>query len=165
MKTKSLYIIRHAKAEEFSLKKKDFDRILMKRGIERAQNNALILKEQCSPINDKTLFVSSTAARAAQTAHIFAKVLGYPEDQIQWTPSIYEAHYLLILKRINDVSAEYDKILVFGHNPGLSDLVTYISNQYVDLKTAHIACLSIEEDLDYSTLSSNTATLRKVIGS
>ncbi|MGO3306935.1 MAG: SixA phosphatase family protein, partial [Sphingobacterium sp.] len=78
---------------------------------------------------------------------------------------IYEAHYLQILKSINDVSANYDYLLVFGHNPGLSDLVAYTSNQYVELKTASIACLTIENGLDYSTLSANTATLNKVISS
>lgn len=165
MKQKILYIIRHGKAEEFSFGKGDFDRGLIGPGIKRAQKHALMLKEEFAQRNDKILILSSTAVRAAQTARIFADTLDYPAEMIQWAPSIYEAHYLQILKSINDVSANYDYLLVFGHNPGLSDLVAYTSNQYVELKTASIACLTIENGLDYSTLSANTATLNKVISS
>ncbi len=166
MQTKSLYIIRHAKAEEFSFDKEDFDRSLIERGIKRAEKNALILSAHLSkPKEKKLLIISSTAKRAAQTALIFADILGYSVNDIQWTPDIYDAHYLQLLKSINDVSANYDELLVFGHNPGLSDLVLYISNEFVDLKTANIACLSLEEGLDYSMLSANTATLRQVISS
>ena len=164
MQSKSLYIIRHAKAEEFSFDKTDFKRSLIDQGIKRAGEHALILKQEFTNHDDKILIVSSTAKRAAQTAQIFAGIIEYPESKIQWCPAIYEAHYLEILKNINNISANYNQVLVFGHNPGLSDLISYISDQFVNLKTANIACLKVVEGLDYSTLSANTANLNKLIG-
>lgn len=163
METKSLYIVRHGKAEEHSFTKKDFERDLIQRGIARSTNTAESLKQRIRPVDEHTLIISSTANRAAQTARIFAEILAYPEERIQWESTIYEAHYLLILKRLNDVSANYDQVLVFGHNPGLSDLVEYLSDDFVNLKTAHVACLTLEEESDYSMLSANTAKLSTII--
>jgi len=163
MEKKLLYVVRHAKAEEHSFTKKDFDRDLVETGVTRANDIAHQLKAHIPAMDDKTLVISSTATRAAQTAEIFCQVLGYPLEHIQWQPAIYEAHYLFLMKQINDVSANYDTVFLFGHNPGVSDFVEYISNRFVDLKTAHVACLQLEENIDFSTLSANTATLTAVI--
>lgn len=163
MSHKRLYIIRHAKAEDHALKEKDFDRNLIDKGRQRAKLIAEKLKQDISLIDERTLFLSSTANRAAETAEIFSQILGYPTDEIKWEPQIYEAHYLVLLKCINEISANYDSVLVFGHNPGLSDLVNYVSDRYVNLKTSHVACLTLEEDIDYSILSANTAHLKKLI--
>ncbi|WP_037499286.1 SixA phosphatase family protein [Sphingobacterium deserti] len=163
MDSKKLYIIRHGKAEEHSFSKEDFNRDLVEKGIARSLAVAEKIKTKISPIDKRTLIISSTANRAAQTARIFAQSLGYPEEEIVWEPTIYEAHYLHILKRLNQVSANYDRVLLFGHNPGLSDLIDYIANEYINLKTSYAACLTLEEGLDYSTLSANTARLEHVI--
>ncbi|WP_437922299.1 SixA phosphatase family protein [Sphingobacterium sp. LRF_L2] len=163
METKSLYIIRHAKAEEYSFSKKDFDRDLIDRGVLRATQIAQDLKKQIdAPAQTKTLIISSTANRAAQTARIFCDILAYPQEAILWEPSIYEAHYLMILKALNDIPSQYQQVLVFGHNPGLSDFIDYIADTYVNLKTSHAAFLQLEPGIDYSTLSANTATLKKI---
>lgn len=164
METKSLYIVRHGKAEDHSLLKKDFDRNLIDRGIARATATAGSLKKSLSEIDQaQVLILSSTANRAAQTARIVAEVLGYPAEAITWEPGIYEAHYLQLMKRVNDISANYSHVIIVGHNPGLSDLVDYIADEYINLKTAYIACLRLEEGLDYSSLSANTADLEKII--
>ena len=163
MESKSLYIIRHAKAEWPTYEKDDFNRDLLPKGQSRATLIAEKLKAQLPVVDEKTLIVSSTAHRAAQTAKIFSKILGYPENRIQWEPKIYEAHYLILMKLINNLSASFDRVLLFGHNPGLSELVNYTTDRYVDLKTAHIAYLELEEGIDYSLLSANTATLKGVL--
>lgn len=163
MGIKSLYIIRHAKAEIPSFEKEDYGRDLLPKGIKRATLIAEKLKAELPAIDEKTLIISSTANRAMQTARIFANVLGYPDKRIQWEPHIYEAHYLVLMKLINRIKAQYDRVLLFGHNPGLSNLVYYISDRYVDLKTAHIAHLELEEGIDYALLSANTANLKEVL--
>lgn len=160
---KSLYIIRHAKAEVPSFGKKDFDRDLLPKGVDRATSIAQKLKELLPPVDEKTLVISSTANRAMQTTKIFCDILGYPEARIEWEPNIYEAHYLLLIKRINDVATKYDRVLLFGHNPGLSNLAEYVSDHYTNLKTAHVACLALEEGIDFSLLSANTASLEQII--
>src|SRR5690606_40397205 len=99
METKSLYIIRHAKAELPTFEKDDFDRDLLPKGINRAILIAKKLKTHLPAGDEKILVISSTANRAKQTAKIFCDVLGYPEELILWEPKIYEAHYLFLMKR------------------------------------------------------------------
>ncbi|MFD1769676.1 SixA phosphatase family protein [Sphingobacterium suaedae] len=163
MEKKALYIIRHAKAEEHGLAQKDFDRNLVDKGIERAKQTAEELKKRLPHNHEKTMILASTANRAAQTAQIFCEVLGYPAADVVWEPRIYEAHYLMLMKRINDVPARFSHVLLVGHNPGLSDFVDYVTNTYVNLKTSAIARLELDEGIDYSTVSANTATLQQVI--
>ena len=163
MESKSLYIVRHAKAELPSADQEDFHRNLLPKGVERATVIAQKLKSHLPADPDKILVVSSTANRAMQTAEIFCQVIGYPQDRIVWEHKIYEAHYLLLMKRLNDISASYDHVVLVGHNPGLSNLVDYLTDQFVNLKTAHTACLTLEEGIDYSLLSANTASLKQVL--
>ncbi|MBD1423523.1 SixA phosphatase family protein [Sphingobacterium chuzhouense] len=163
MKQKSLFIIRHAKAELPIFGKDDFDRDLLPKGTNRAELITQKLKAQLPAMDEKTLVISSTANRAMQTAKIFCDILGYPEERIVWEPKVYEAHYLFLMKLLNDVPASYDYVLLFGHNPGVSDLVGYVTDRFVNLKTAHTAYLELEEGIDYSLLSANTASLKKII--
>jgi len=155
---KTLYLIRHAKAEEHSFSKTDFDRDLQKKGKDRAHRIAEELKETLQ-LDEKTLVISSSANRAIQTAEVFCKVLGYPIDSILQTKDIYEAHFTDILKVINTVSDEYDKLLVFGHNPGLSNLTNYLSHSEVELATSNVSILQLEKDLTFEMLGGGTANL------
>lgn len=161
MATKTLYLIRHAKAEEYSFGKRDYNRDIVGKGRERAERIASELAEELV-IDSKTLFVSSSANRAIQTAELFADILGYPLEKINQKKEIYEAYHLEILRVINAVGDSYDKLLVFGHNPGLSLLADYLTNTYVELKTSNIAVIELEEHLTFRELSGGTATLNKV---
>ncbi len=162
MKTKTLYLIRHAKAEEYAFGKRDYDRNLTEKGKERAVQIASTLAQQLHP-TPSTQILSSSANRAIQTAYLFSEIIGYPMDQILQDKSIYEAYHLDILHAINKTSMDVDTLLVFGHNPGISELTTYLTNVYVDLKTSHVAILELEEGLDFKDLSGGTATLKTVI--
>lgn len=165
MSIKKLYIIRHAKAETPSWGKNDFDRVLIEKGKQRASLVADQLKEAIPEINERVTVLSSTATRAAETAKICCNIIGYSEDNIKWKASIFEADYPTILRSINEINPCYDTVVVFGHNPGLSDLVRYISGQFINLKTANIACLELEEGINFAELTENTALLTKVINS
>lgn len=162
---KTLYIIRHAKAEHQQLGLNDFDRNLTLAGAEQAQTSARILERELAAYPAASTYIlSSNAPRAVQTAEIFCETLHIPSSTMELEPRIYEAHYLQILKVINDISANYDHVLLFGHNPGLSDLITYVTNSPVSLRTSEIGCLTLDEGTDFSTLSANTANLKRVIG-
>lgn len=154
----TLYLVRHAKAEEHSFTKEDFYRDLQKKGKDRAHRIAEELK-QILQIDTKTLAISSTANRAIQTAEIFCSVLGYELDNIQQTKDIYEAHFTDILKVINTVSDSYDKLLVFGHNPGLSNLTNYLSHSEIELATSNVSILELEQGITFQMLAGGTANL------
>lgn len=162
MSNKKLYIIRHAKAEIPTWEKKDFDRNIMDKGAVRAQYIASKLKDILI-VDDKTAVISSTANRAIQTAHIFCASLGFPVHNILQTKAVYEAYYQDILHIINQIPDHINTVLVFGHNPGLSDLTNYICNSYIDLKTSHVAVIDLEEGIDFASLSGGTGTLTQTI--
>ncbi|WP_164108918.1 MULTISPECIES: SixA phosphatase family protein [Sphingobacterium] len=162
MNTKTLYIIRHAKAELPTWREKDFGRNIMDKGGARAQHIANKLKDILT-IDDNTAVFSSTANRAIQTAHIFCTTLEFPLQRIFQTESIYEAYYLDILKIINQIPSAVDTLLIFGHNPGLSDLTNYICNSYIQLKTSHCAVVTLEEGIDFGSLSGGTGSLNQII--
>ncbi|SFT10772.1 SixA phosphatase family protein [Sphingobacterium wenxiniae] len=163
MRRKMLYVVRHAKAEDYGMGKRDFDRDLVEKGIARANHIAKKLLVKIENETERTLVISSTANRAAQTAKIFCNILGYPEERIQWEPTFYEAHQLFLLKKINDVPSLYDTVLIFGHNPSVSDFVDYVSDHIINLSTSEVACLQLEDNIDYSSLSANTAFLQAII--
>lgn len=161
MGTKTLYLIRHAKAEEHSFLKKDFDRNLVDEGVQRANTVAVTLQGHLKESSIRV--ISSTASRAKQTAEIFCNHIGYPIGNIQLEESLYEAYHRDILDVINRVSAAVDTLLVFGHNPGLSELTNYLCNSYIELKTAHAAKIILPEGFDFDTLSGGTAGLETII--
>ena len=155
---KTLYLIRHAKAEEHSFTKDDFDRDLQDKGITRATRIAQELKERFQH-TENTLVISSTANRAIQTAEIFCPILGLDVAAIQQTRDIYEAHLTDILAVINSVPESVDQVLVFGHNPGLSNLTNYLSHSIIELATSNVAVLQLEEGITFPMLAGGTASL------
>ncbi|WP_231388156.1 SixA phosphatase family protein [Sphingobacterium hungaricum] len=159
---KTIFIIRHAKAELHSFNKQDFKRNLIGEGIDRAKIIAKKLNEQLS-IDQKTLFISSSANRAKQTAELFADELNYPQDNIRFEEEIYEASAKEILTLINSISDDCNTILLFGHNPGISAFVNYCCDTYISLRTSECAEIRLLEGIDFTTLSHHMATLNQLI--
>lgn len=159
---KKIYLIRHAKAEEHSFQKSDYNRSLIEKGKDRASRIANRLEDEIDSI-ERTRIISSSANRAKETASIFAKELGWDINHIQLVDSIYEAPYTDILKVINDTSNDCDNLLIFGHNPGLSDLANYLCNTYISMNTSAVAIILIEEGLQFEHVSQGTGTLVKVL--
>ncbi len=162
MKTKTLCIIRHAKAEEHSLAKPDFIRNIVSQGKEKAERIAKDLASK-SIITPNTSVISSPANRAIQTATLFCDILQYPIAQIKQNQSIYDAHFLDILAVINKISDTIDTVVLFGHNPGLSDLTNYLCGTYIDLSTSSVALISLPDDFNFSELSEGTGILKEVL--
>lgn len=159
---RSLFLIRHAKAVDISLSARDFDRDLQQKGIQRARKIALDLKKTLT-IDQNTLFISSSANRAIQTAQIFASILDYPAENIRDSKELYDAHFIEILKVINTIEDQFNKVLVFGHNPGLSNLVNYLSHAEVALATSNVANLQLADEDTFNMLSGDTAKLTGIL--
>ncbi|HIY76625.1 MAG TPA: histidine phosphatase family protein [Candidatus Sphingobacterium stercorigallinarum] len=159
---RTLYLVRHAKAEPHSLSKSDFYRNLMSNGIERARRIADHLQAMIH-IDKKTLAITSPANRAVQTADIFCEALHYPVTSLTQDNSIYEAHFMDLLGVINRVPESYERLLLFGHNPGLSALVNYLSHADIRLATSNVAIIQFEDDLAFSMVSGGTGQLVDVL--
>ncbi|MGO3239110.1 MAG: SixA phosphatase family protein [Sphingobacteriaceae bacterium] len=159
---RTLYIIRHAKAEEHHLSKSDFYRNLIPKGQERAHRIANVLQEYLQ-VDENTLAISLPANRAAQTADIFCEALQFPTTAMEQNGAIYDAHFMDILDVINQVSDQFDKLLLFGHNPGLSNLVNYLSHSEIILATSNVAILQFDHKITFSMVSGGTAKLGAIL--
>jgi phosphohistidine phosphatase len=120
---KTLYIVRHAKSSWDNVNLPDFDRPLNTRGKTDAPRMGKRLKEKDVHPN---LMLSSPAKRALSTSKRIAEVLNYPEKNIKTDKKLYHADAEDILSVIRDQKNRFEVLMVFGHNPGLTDFVNEI---------------------------------------
>jgi phosphohistidine phosphatase len=126
---KTLVLVRHAKSSWKDASLADRDRPLNRRGKRDAPKMG---DELADLVGAPDLIVSSPAARAIATARIVADVVGYPVDGIREDGRMYEASPAEILEVIRELDDERDRVFLFGHNPGLTDLVNELSEPAVD---------------------------------
>jgi phosphohistidine phosphatase len=123
---KTLYIIRHAKSSWDQPGLSDFDRPLNERGKRDAPRMGKRLKEKAVVPN---LMLSSPAKRALSTCRRIAEILGYLPDKIKTEKSLYHADEDEILSVIRNIKDKHDVLMIFGHNPGLTDFVNQLSHK------------------------------------
>jgi phosphohistidine phosphatase len=116
---KTLVLIRHSKAEHRDRCANDFERSLTDEGRDDSGKMANYLwKAGIKP----DLIVTSSAARALETAMIFAEILKTPENKILSTRKLYYSSAKTILDQIYGLPETLDCIIIVSHNPGISDL-------------------------------------------
>lgn len=69
------------------------------------------------------LMISSSALRALTTAEYFAEATGYNNRLIQLKDELYLASTKDWLKILSSLPDECRTVMVFGHNPGITELV------------------------------------------
>ena len=137
---KRLLLIRHAKATH-ETGFIDFERPLQESGLYDAAVMAARLKDKgLIP----QMLVSSPALRTISTANVFSQHLAIPHPQTN--RAVYEATKLELVKVINAFPDSCDFISLVGHNPGMSDLLYYLTGQLQDVPTC--ATMLIEFDTD-----------------
>lgn len=116
---KRLILIRHAESSWDYPMLADFDRPLNPRGRHDAPVMAQRLQGLLTP---PFRMIVSPALRALTTAQIFAETFEVPEAALQIEPRIYEATPGTLLHLVNTLSEADGQVLMFGHNPGFTDL-------------------------------------------
>jgi phosphohistidine phosphatase len=115
---KILTLVRHAKSSRDYPELSDFERPLNPRGRKEAPAIASRLrKADVKP----DLLLSSPATRAVTTARLFAEELNMHLDEIVLNPHIYEASAWTLLHIVRSLAPEFDDVMLFGHNPGISN--------------------------------------------
>ncbi len=141
---KTVYFIRHAKAADKIPGSDDKDRDLATKGQQDAQ---LMSKKQKMHGIHPDLIISSTALRALNTAKAFAEVLEYPEEKIQTQEKLYNAEADTIHQALFELGDHVQTVEIFGHNPGISELVIELSGGKADiLPTCGIAYIEFNVD-------------------
>ena len=141
---KILFIVRHGKSTQDYLSVSDIDRPLKDRGIKDAHEMAgRIVKRDLYP----DVIISSPAVRALHTAIIFSRVIGLPADEIVINEELYLADYEEILSVVKATDNSRKALMIFGHNPGFTDLVNHLSGLEIDnLPTTGLAVLRFKAD-------------------
>jgi len=151
--SKTVFLVRHAKAIGREKPIPDFERSLTPKGLLRSREMAeYTLKRGFSP----DLMISSPASRACETALAFAGVFGYPEDKIIRENIIYDAiDGREIIGAVTDKSDQYHSLFLFGHNPTISEAAGILSPGFdqsiakaglVAVKFSHATWPEIETD-------------------
>lgn len=142
---KKLYLIRHAKSSWDDLKINDFDRPLNDRGKKDAARMGKRLKEKgLAP----DMVVTSPAVRALETCKIICTEIGFDHAKIIEVPKLYHADAEQILEEVSAikdrVNDDEENMLLFGHNPGLTDFTNRLLNEHIlNIPTAGIVCAEL----------------------
>lgn len=121
---KELIIVRHAKSDWGDASIEDHERSLNHRGERDAPRMAELLAEKLSAVDASVdSIISSSAQRAKSTAMIFARALEFPEAEVQIKQDAYLASEQKWLQILSAVDEKVQRVMIFGHNPGLELLV------------------------------------------
>lgn len=126
---KSLYIVRHGKSAWDYDSVDDIDRPLKMRGISDGYRMAgRLLQQKLMP----DLMVSSNACRAFHTATIFHRVLNMDAENLRINPGLYLSGVDGILNVIYGIDDKINSLMIFGHNPGFTEVSNYLSTMSID---------------------------------
>ena len=141
---KTLYILRHAKSSWNDPDLADHDRPLNKRGKRDVPEMGARLKAR-GVLPD--LVLCSDARRALDTGIPIAELLGVSSQAIRREASLYLANDGFILELLKGLKDRCQKVMIVGHNPGLTDLANRFLPQFLpNLPTAGIVELVFEID-------------------
>ena len=125
---KRLILIRHGKSA-WDQNLPDDKRPLKKRG----EKDGLLVAKSFSVTFQKPITVwSSPAVRALTTAKIFKKELDIEDQYFNIKSSLYTFSSGDLYSQIQNCDPEIDNLMVFGHNPAMTNLVNNLGDSYVD---------------------------------
>jgi phosphohistidine phosphatase len=153
---KKLFIVRHAKSSWDDPDLDDFDRPLNTRG---KRNAPEIGKRLAMRGVNPDLIITSPAKRAAATARRIAEEISYPKSKIIKEENFYHGTIQEVITIVQKLEDHVNSLMIFGHNPGLTDLANYLSSADIyNIPT----CGVVEIDFDIASwkmLGSKTGKL------
>ena len=121
---KRLTLVRHSKSDWSLPGQQDWDRALNKRGQRDAPEMARRLRaRKLKP----DLILSSPAVRALATATIMARELKVAAGIVRQDERLYLAGPADMLTVIRELGGSARHLMVFGHNPGITDFANRLS--------------------------------------
>ena len=94
-----------------------------------------------------SLIIASPAVRAWTTAKIIAEEIGYPREFLQREKTLYLASLDHILDILVAQDAEFNNVMLVGHNPGMTTFANYLSPGVTNnLPTAGVVSVSFEQE-------------------
>jgi phosphohistidine phosphatase len=132
----TIHFLRHAKTNQLSLSGRDFDRELLPRGYEQLKSFRDFAT--LNQISIEHIYCSS-AKRTRQTLAEITEL--FSNATISFHDELYLASYSELLSFITSKNTT-QTLLLIGHNEGLSELASYLSDTNIHLKTCGYVQLS-----------------------
>ena len=138
---RTLFLIRHAKSRWDDVALPDMERPLADRGKRDApMMGKRLAKRQVKP----DLILSSPALRALSTAEIIANELDYKAKDIVVDDRLYATDAEALLGVVGELSDKLKCVMLFGHNPELTDLAHRLSKEVALMPTCAVAQFTFE---------------------
>ncbi len=153
---KTVFLVRHAKAEHGDLP--DRDRPLADRGLQDASTmGARLAARHLKP----DLMLSSPALRALTTAQLFADEIGHDRKLILVDERLYASSADVLLAIVQGLDARLQRVMLFGHNPEFAELAHRWSNTIFAMPTCAVAEFGFDTKswADLGTVAPINATL------
>lgn len=154
---KQVIFVRHAKSDWANENLKDIDRYLAERGYSDAYSmSEWFNKHQKQP----DTIVSSTATRALNTALIFARAMDFNMGCFHLEKEIYEGSVEMLMSIIREQNNTRDRIMLFGHNPGFTNICNNLSEDLYFDNVPTCGIVSFNFDIgNWSELKEKTGRL------
>ncbi|EMR01485.1 SixA phosphatase family protein [Cesiribacter andamanensis] len=124
---KTLYLLRHAKSSWDDPSLGDHERPLNERGIKDGPKMGKWLSDN---LEAPQLILCSDSVRTRQTIAPIMEAWQLPADRLKLDSRLYHAHSTALWKLVRECDASIDRLLLVGHNPGLTDFANRLSPQF-----------------------------------
>ena len=156
---KQIFLLRHAKSDWSTLGQQDFERPLVKRGI----NDALLISQY---IQDKKHSVDavfcSSAVRTKETFDLCAHSFNFSIEKATYLDELYFVSVDKAIKLIKGLDNNLSSVLLVGHNPTMHILLEEITGKTIDsFSTCALAQICIENS--WKDLSLKNCELKSFI--
>jgi phosphohistidine phosphatase len=139
---KTITFIRHAKSDWNIEGLADIDRALNARGYKDAHEMAARLMSKKIMLDE---IVTSPAIRAISTALIFARLLQITTHKLLINEQLYDTSLESYLQVIASLSNSKHSILIFGHNPIITQTANYLTPPFTEnIPTCGMACIAFD---------------------
>lgn len=137
-----LVLLRHGKSAWDEPGLDDFDRALAPRGLRDVPEMGRRLARRAI-VPDA--IISSTAVRALGTARAVAREVGFPEERITRSESLYLASAREMLATARQAPPGARTLMLVGHNPGMTDLANQLDEVRIDnMPTSAMLCVEFD---------------------
>jgi phosphohistidine phosphatase len=152
---KKIYLIRDAKAEDFSDGVSDFERALRKKGYKELKTIGSYLRLRgISP----DIILSSCALRAQQTTTTLSEALSFDKESL-FLEELYYPPYDDIISIIMAQDKEYESMFLIAHAPYITELANRLSSETIaKIPAAGVVALDFDID-EWSELELNSGSV------
>lgn len=135
---KTLFLLRHAKSSGKDESLLDFERPLNRRGKRAAETLGQYLRANEIRVE---LILSSTAVMARETVERMVKAAKL-STEVRYDQRIYGASVDRLAEVVSQIENARKVVMVVGHNPGVEEMLSFLTGKIVQVPTGALAKLS-----------------------